>query len=310
MRAVVQRAMRRIVLLLVVIGVALAGCSSSHSARDDAASTAGGATAPKALAGAGGSAGADTGAASAENASAVAVPDAAAAGPRIVKKADMAVDVRRNALRTAVDRATSIAERHGGYVASTAVSRGDDASSGTLTVRIPAAQFDAARRELAALGTVRDERLSGDDVTAQLVDYAARITSLQAQEDALRTLMGRANAVGEVLQVQGQLFDVRRQIEQLQGQQKALADAADFSTITMRLTEPGAPGHDPTTTAEPRTGLARSVDKAVDAAVAVVGAFIVVVGVAVPLAALALLAWFLWHIAVRRVRPHGAAEAR
>jgi hypothetical protein len=296
--------MRKTVVLLVVIGVALAGCSSSHSSRD-AASTSRASVAPKALAGGGGA----TNAASADEASA-AVPDADAAGPRIVKKADLTIDVRRNALRTAGDRATSVAERHGGYVASSAVSRGDEGSSGTLTVRVPAAQFDAARRELSALGTVKDERLSGDDVTAQLVDYAARITSLQAQEDALRTLMGRAGTVGEVLQVQGQLFDVRRQIEQLQGQQKALADAADFSTITMRLVEPGAPGHDPTTTSEPRTGLARSVQRAWDAAVAVVGAFIVVVGVAVPLAALGLLAWFLWHIAVRRVRPHGAAEAR
>jgi hypothetical protein len=297
-------------LLVVVIGVVLAGCSSSHPARDDAASRSRAATAPKALAGggAGGQASA-AGAAPADNAS-TAVPEAAAAGPRIVKKAELTLDLRRNALRTAVDRATSIAERHGGYVASTAVSRADEGSSGTLTVRVPAAQFDDARLELSALGTVKDERLSGDDVTAQLVDYAARITSLQAQEDALRTLMGRANAVGEVLQVQGQLFDVRRQIEQLQGQQKALADAADFSTITMHLTEPGGPGNDPTRTTEPRTGLARSLERAWDAALAVVGAFIVVVGVAVPLAALALLAWFLRRVAMRRVRPHGAVEAR
>lgn len=291
--------------MLFLVGVVLAGCSSSHPSRD-AAETSGAPVEPKASAGGGGA----TSAATADDASAV-VPDAdAAAGPRIVKKADLTIDVRRNALRTAVDRATSIAERRGGYIASTEVSRGDEGSSGTLSVRVPAAQFDAARRELSALGIVKDERLSGDDVTAQLVDYAARITSLQAQEDALRTLMGRANTVGEVLQVQGQLFDVRGQIEQLQGQQKALADAADFSTITMRLAEPGAPGHDPTATTAPRTGLARSVQRAWNAAVAVVGAFIVVVGVAVPLAALALLAWFLRHIAVRRVRPHGAAEAR
>jgi hypothetical protein len=52
------------------------------------------------------------------------------------------------------------------------------------------------------------------------------------------------------------------------------------------------------------------VQRAWDAAVAVVGAFIVVVGVAVPRAALGLLSWVLWHIAVRRVRAHGAAEAR
>jgi hypothetical protein len=109
--------------------------------------------------------------------------------------------------------------------------------------------------------------------------------------------------VGEVLQVQGQLFEVRRQIEQLAGQRAALADAADFSTITARFAEPGvATGH---RRPEPRTGLARSVERAWDAAVAVVGGMIVALGVAVPLAALALVVLLVWRAGVRRPRPAG-----
>jgi hypothetical protein len=281
-----------------VAGLVIAGCSSSGGTRDDASSAGG----PKAdeLAGAGSSGGGAT-AAPAQNASAV--PDAP--GPRIVKKADLRLELARKELRGAVDRATSIADAHGGYVASTAVSRGGDGSTGTLVVRVPAAEFDAVRRELSRLGDVQDERLSGDDVSSQLVDYKARIVSLQAQEDALRTLLGRANAVGEVLQVQGQLFDVRRQIEQLQGQQAALADAADFSTITIRLAEPGAPARGPGETA---TGLARSAERAWDAAVAVVGGMLVALGVAVPLAVVALLGWLLSRM-VRQQRHRQAGVA-
>src|SRR5207247_73958 len=100
---------------------------------------------------------------------------------------------------------------------------GSDGASWSRTVRVPAASFDNARRDLRALGKVETESIRGEDVTGQLVDFDARIRSLQAQEDALRTLMGRANQVGEILQIQNQLFDVRQQIEQLQAQRGQLA---------------------------------------------------------------------------------------
>lgn len=276
----------------VLVGALVAGCSSSNGDDEDASAGGDGFRAAGAEVADGGDGGEAAPAADPN-----VVPQTS--GPHIVKKADLHVEVGRDGVGRAVDRATTIAERHDGYVAATAVSHGEEASSGTLTVRVPAAAFDAARRELSGLGEVTDERVSGDDVTGQLVDHDARIRSLQAQEDALRTLLGRANAVGEVLQVQGQLFEVRRQIEQLQAQRVALADAADFSTITLRLVEPGVPGRDTRPDPEP-TGLARSLEQAWDAAVAVVGGMVVALGVAVPLAAVLLGAWLVWRLVARR----------
>jgi hypothetical protein len=291
-----------LVAVWVLVGALVAGCSSSPSSRGDEDASAGGdgfaATAAD-VQGASGGGGSAAGQVSASPAAEVVPP---ATGPRIVKKADVEVEVGRAGVGRAVDRATTIAERHGGYVAATAVLHGDDASSATLTVRVPAAAFDAARRELSGLGQVTEERLSGDDVTGQLVDHDARIRSLEAQEDALRTLLGRANAVGEVLQVQGQLFEVRRQIEQLAGQRAALADAADVSTITLRLVEPGAATRHARRD-HPSTGLARSVERSWDAAVAVVGGMLIALGVAVPLAAVVLVAWLVRHLGAWRRRP-------
>lgn len=230
------------------------------------------------------------------------------AGAKIVKRAELRVQVRRHALRRAFDEAATIAGRLGGYVASSSTSNGSEddkqPATGTLTIRVPADRFDAARHDLGRLGTVKGEQLNGDDVTGQLVDLDARIRNLGAQEQALQTLLGRATRVGEVLEVQGQLFGVRQQIEQLQGQRAQLDDAAMLATITVSIFEPGAP----LVLREPAAerGLARDLHRAWYAAMAVVGGTLVVIGVLVPLALLALLGWLVARLAGLGRRRHAA----
>ena len=91
------------------------------------------------------------------------------------------------------------------------------AQAGQLTIRVPAEKFDATRAALSGLGDVENESINGQDVCSQLVDLGARITSLKAEEAAFQTLLGKATAIGDVLQIQDQLFNVRTQIEQLAG---------------------------------------------------------------------------------------------
>lgn len=231
------------------------------------------------------------------------VPDGRAAtapGPKVVKTANLRVEVGKGRFRAAFDRANRVAEEHGGFVASSSQASVDDkASEGSVTVRVPAERFEAARAALAALGSVEHLEITGQDVTAQIVDYDARIRNLQAQEQALSTLLSRARSVGEVLEVQGQLFGVRQQIEQLQAERNNLDAQASMATITATVFEPGAAL---TSRPEPSTGLARSWERAWDGAVAVVGGMVIVLGYAVPLAVLGLLAWAVWRLANRRGR--------
>ena len=227
---------------------------------------------------------------------AAAVEDALAqagpAGPRIVKRASLRLTVETDGLRRAFDRAASVADGVGGFVASSSSSEGE----ATLALRVPAARFDEARRKLSNLGEVEGEELSGNDVTDQLVDFDARLRSLAAQEEALRTLLGRANAVGEILEVQARLFDVRQQVEQLAAQRAQLADAADLATIAVSFTAPGVARADTSET---------PFERAWDGALAVAGGMVIVVGYALPFALLALIGWLALRL--RRVRPHGAA---
>ena len=246
-------------------------------------------------------------AAAAPSAPGVAAPTPAAqsltatAGPKVVKTATMRVQVGRGKFESLFSEASAVAGRYQGFVSDSSSQTHDkEASEGTLTLRVPADRFDEARADLARLGKVDHVDISGQDVTAQLVDFAARIRSLQAQEQALQTLLSKARSVGEVLEVQGQLFTVRQQIEQLQAQQANLDSEASFATIAVTLFEPGAAVTPPKP--EPATGLARSWHLAVHGSAAVIGGTLVVIGYLLPALALVLLAWLVLRF-VRRTRP-------
>ena len=224
--------------------------------------------------------------------------------PRIVRTADLRVKVAKGGFGAAFDRVASLAAANGGFVSSSTSASNDDARSGQLTVRVPADRFDSVRQGLGELGEIENQSIRGDDVSGQLVDHDARLKSLQAQEDALRVLVGQAKAVGEVLQVQSSLFDVRRQIEQLKAQKANLEQSASLATIQVSLFEPGAglvvrPGED--------RSLAASFRQAVDGMLAVVGGMIVVVGYLIPIAVLGLLGWAGSRVLRRRPVPQAPA---
>lgn len=284
-----------VVLVLVVAGAVVAGSRSTESgSRDEVATGTGAATiepaAPPVSVGNG-----------------RAVQTVGPAGPKIVRTADLSVEVGKGNLAAAFDRASSIATTHGGYVtASTTSSGGEDrrARAGQLTLRVPSDRYEDAKRALSQLGKVESESSRGEDVSGQIVDYDARLRSLQAQEESLRGLLGKAVAVGEVIQVQTALFDVRQQVEQLQAQRNQLDQAASLATIQVSLYEPGAafaPG-DPEPVAD--KGLAASFREAVDGSIAVVGGMIVVVGWLLPVAVLGALMWGVGRLLRRR----GAAK--
>jgi hypothetical protein len=222
---------------------------------------------------------------------------------QIVRTADVRVRFEDIAIREAFDRVVTVATAAGGFVLDSSLAHdgGDEARSATLTLRVPSDRFDAARRDLAELGDVEFEQITGEDVGGQLVDLGARLRNLRSQEEALRELMGKATTVGETMQVQQNLFSVREQVEQLAAQEARLQDAVAFATIRVSLLAPGA------SAAEPKSGLAGAIERAVSGAVSVVSAVIIVIGYLVPLAVLALAGWAALRLARRRPRPAPAA---
>lgn len=160
-------------------------------------------------------------------------------GARVVKTADVQVEVGRGRFEASVDRIGALAVGRGGFVARTETSEGRSAPSGTIAVRVPAGEFDAVIVEVRRLGKVVSASSRGQDVTAQYLDVEARLRGLNASRDQILTVLSKANTVGDILAVQERLNAVQVQIEQLQGQQRLLDDQTTFGTIAVHLAEPG-----------------------------------------------------------------------
>jgi hypothetical protein len=96
-----------------------------------------------------------------------------------------------------------LAERVGGFLVSSEISGEEDASSASLTIRVPAARFEKARGEIRKLGLrVDSEKLDAEDVTRQYVDQSARLRNLHAQETQYLGILKQAKTVEDNAQSQ------------------------------------------------------------------------------------------------------------
>ena len=212
--------------------------------------------------------------------------------PSVIKTANLEVEVPSDAFGRSISDVGAIAARHGGYVVSTSVG-GADARRGSTTIRVPAERFEQALGEIRALGEVRSETVSGQDVGQEFVDLEARLRNLQAQEAVLLRLYDEAATIQDTIRVQQEVSNVQLQIEEIRGRLNYLQDQTAFGTISVALAEEGvaAPGL-----------LERAWDAAIDGFVGVVAGAIVVLGYVLPFAIVAGLGFLIFR-RVRRREP-------
>jgi uncharacterized protein DUF4349 len=168
---------------------------------------------------------------------------AEAADRKIIRNANLTMEV--NSTTDASHRVTSIAESHGGFVVTSESKQRDDADSGKrtldikLVVRIPSNQFGVALDEIRSLASnMREDNVSGEDVTEEFIDLEAHIKTQRALELQFLEIMKQASKVADALEVQRQLADVRTEIEKLEGRKRFLENRASLSTITVNLEVP------------------------------------------------------------------------
>jgi hypothetical protein len=134
-----------------------------------------------------------------------------------------------------MDRIMALAEMEGGYLESSQ-GGGQDAASGSLTIRVPAARFEEARAEIRKLGLrVESERIEAQDVTRQYIDQEANLRNLRAEEAQYLAILKQANTVKDLLAVSQRISEVRGQIEQQQAEFNALSKQTETVAIAISL---------------------------------------------------------------------------
>lgn len=172
-----------------------------------------------------------------QDAAKASVPANAGAERKIIRTSSLDMVVQHPAEVTR--EIAAMAESMGGYLESSN-GGGQNATSGTLAIRVPASGFEQAQAEIRKLGLrVEAERVDAQDVTRQYVDQDARIRNLRAEEAGFLLILKQATTVKDMLAVSERLSEVRGQIEQQQAEFNALSKQIEMVSIAISLrTEP------------------------------------------------------------------------
>jgi hypothetical protein len=155
----------------------------------------------------------------------------------IIRTGEMSIVVAdtEEALQTIGDLATAM----GGWVVSSNVYQVGEGSarSGLVTVRIPAADYEAYVQQVRELALeVRRENSDSEDVTEEYVDLTARLANLEATAERVRAFLDQAESVEEALAVNQELSRLEGEIESYKGRIQYLEQSAAFSTLSISLT--------------------------------------------------------------------------
>jgi Domain of unknown function (DUF4349) len=162
------------------------------------------------------------------------VPDGRNDDRKMVRTSSMALIVQNPA--EVSEKIRALAEGMGGYLVSSEVTGGRDATKGSLTIRVPAARYEEARAAIRKLGVrIESEKVEAQDMTRQYVDDEAGLRNLRAAETQYLAILKQARTVKDTLAVSDKLSEVRGEIEQQQAEFDTLSKQVETVAIAVSL---------------------------------------------------------------------------
>jgi hypothetical protein len=147
-------------------------------------------------------------------------------------------------VKAASDRAAMLASSLGGYVASSSFD--DSGPSASIVLRIPEANFSSAMHGVSALGVVKAQSISSNDVTEQYVNLQAQLDSYTTEEATLLRILNSSTTVNDALNTENAIQNTQAEINDLEGQLLVMHRLVAFATINLELTQPVQPPKPPT----------------------------------------------------------------
>lgn len=145
----------------------------------------------------------------------------------------------------AMDSINKMADAMKGWVVSSNLykvqtSAGQEVPQASISIRVPADSLTSAMDQIKALvkdaqTDIRNENVSGQDVTSEYTDLQSRLANLQSAEAQLKEIMASATKTEDVMAVFNQLTQIRSDIEVLKGQIKYYDESASFSAISVDI---------------------------------------------------------------------------
>lgn len=112
--------------------------------------------------------------------------------------------------------------------------RDDNQQQFVLKIRVPAKNFDLILDSVSSEAAKIDEKnISIKDVTSQFIDIKAQLANSHALENTYLGLLNKAGKMGDVLQIENKLTEIRTAIDSTQGELNYLSRQVAFSSLTV-----------------------------------------------------------------------------
>ena len=181
-------------------------------------------------------------------------------------------------------------------------------SRANLVLKVPTSSYETAIQRLSELGKRMQIHQESSDVTEQVVDVESRITSQRASLERMRTLLAKANTIGEIVSVETELTRREADLESLLAKQKNLALQTELATLSLTLT---AKGEEPVVAEDPDRGFLAGLKGGWDAFTTTFSALATAFGAVLPfLVLLALIGVPLWRFRSRLRRQPALAPSQ
>lgn len=158
-------------------------------------------------------------------------------GRDIIFTAEMTVAV--NDVASAGEAAAREIERLGGFLFGQRTT-GTPNPFSVLTFKVEPDDFQAALAALGAIGELRDQNVTANDVTERVVDLESRIETAAASVERLRQLLADATDIESIVELESELLARETELETLRGSLRTLQDQVALATIVLTITQAAA----------------------------------------------------------------------
>jgi hypothetical protein len=106
------------------------------------------------------------------------------------------------------------------------------------TIRVPADKFDILVQRIEAYAVKVDSKnINTQDVTEEFIDVEARLKTKKELEARYREILKQAKTVQDIVSIEGQISNVRSEIESMEGRLNFLKNQVGFSTLNVSYYE-------------------------------------------------------------------------
>ena len=138
----------------------------------------------------------------------------------------------------AVRALTALTEEFGGYFENSSVAnRGNGSRWGSYTIRVPAERYDAFLNEAGQLCHETWRETRQEDVSEAYYDTAGRLKTQQIKLERLQALLAQATAMEDIITIESAISETEWTIDNLSGTLRHYDAKVDYATVNVNLSE-------------------------------------------------------------------------